>query len=84
LRVTRTPSCPDEVRRRREDPTVLPFPRGHKLPSICAMVRRGEGLGFRVTACPTVAARAREDNMESICEETPEEIALMEDTGHKG
>lgn len=55
-----TLSDPDEIRRSRKDPRVLLFYRGHKPRWICAVVRRGDGAGFLVTAYPADVVKAGE------------------------
>lgn len=58
--VTRTLADPDEIRRSRKDPMVLLFYRGRKPRWICAVVRRGGGCGFLITAYPTDAVKVGE------------------------
>ena len=58
--VKATLSDPDEIRRSRKDPQVLLFYRGKTPRWMCAVVRRGDGAGFLITAYPTDAVKAGE------------------------
>jgi hypothetical protein len=58
--VKATLSDPDEIRRSRKDPHVFLFYRGNAPRWLCAVVRRGNGTGFLITAYPTDAVKAGE------------------------
>ena len=58
--VRATLSDPDEIRRSRRDPHVFLFYRGKEPRWLCAVVRRGDGAGFLITAYPTDAVKAGE------------------------
>jgi len=58
--VKTTLSDPDEIRRSRKDSKVFLFYRGKAPRWLCAVVRRGDGAGFLITAYPTDAIKSGE------------------------
>ncbi len=58
--VKETLADPDEIRRSRRDPGVFLFYRGNAPRWLCAVVRRGDGAGFLITAYPADAVKAGE------------------------
>ena len=58
--VKKTLADPDEIRRSRKDPGVFLFYRGNAPRWLCAVVRRGDGAGFLITAYPADAVKAGE------------------------
>lgn len=58
--VKETLADPDEIRRSRKDSEVFLFYRGNAPRWLCAVVRRGDGTGFLITAYPADAVKVGE------------------------
>ena len=58
--VQETLADPDEIRRSRKNPEMFLFYRGNAPRWLCAVVRRGHGAGFLITAYPADAVKAGE------------------------